>query len=150
MSLYFLTDEYFNEFPDNKLMGNKEGNHGRPCFMVLNDEESGIKWAIPVSSKVQKYHSIVDARKKCDTIVFGYVKGHENAFLIQNMCPVTDAYIGDTYMDKASNKPVKLSENLQKTLAKKASKVLSLHNRGVKLIFPDVDTIKAKLIANKS
>lgn len=71
MDLYFLTDDYFIDFPDEKLMGNKENGHGRPCFIVLNDDRTGIKWAIPVSSKVQKYHRIDDGREHHDTIVFG-------------------------------------------------------------------------------
>ena len=35
---------------------------------------------------MQKYH-------RCDTIVFGEVLGHEKAFLIQNMCPITEKYM---------------------------------------------------------
>ncbi len=40
---YFLKDEYFYDFPDDKLMKNKEiidgKSHGRPCYYSFKDEK---------------------------------------------------------------------------------------------------------------
>ena len=51
---------------------------------------------IPFSSQVSKFKGIYNKKmqkyNRCDTIVFGEVLGHEKAFLIQNMCPITEKY----------------------------------------------------------
>ena len=49
---------------------------------------------IPFSSQTSKFKGIYNKKMqkyhRCDTIVFGEVLGHEKAFLIQNMCPITE------------------------------------------------------------
>lgn len=98
---YYLTDQYFIDFPDTFLMQNKETingqAHDRPCFYAFKDETTGIYWMIPFSSQTSKYQRIYDAKiqkyKRCDTILFGDVLGHKKAFLIQNMCPIIDEYV---------------------------------------------------------
>ncbi len=56
---YFLTDKYFDDFPDPMLMLNKESidghTHDRPCFYAFKDSSSNIYWMIPFSSQVNKY-----------------------------------------------------------------------------------------------
>lgn len=106
---YFLTDQYYLDFSDENLMQNKEPDHGashdRPCFYAFRDGKTGLYWMIPVSSQVDKFKPICQRKiqryGRCDTIVFGQVLGHEKVFLIQNMCPVTPAYIKNQYMDSA-------------------------------------------------
>lgn len=81
---------------------------------------------------------------KCDTIVFGNVLGVEKAFLIQNMCPITDKYIKNEYIN--SGIPVVLDNVTSDLIQKKATKVLTLLNHNVvNLIFPDVKAIENKL-----
>lgn len=144
---YFLDGQYYKDFPDPYLMQDLD----RPCFYAFKDMKTGIYWMIPFSSKVNKFHGIHQAKVskygKCDTIAFGYVLGHEKAFLIQNMCPVTDKYILNKYMDHVANVPVRLDGAFEQELIKKASKVLALQRKGKKLIFPDVLTIENALIA---
>lgn len=102
---YFLSDQYFIDFPDSNLMQNKETingqSHGRPCFYAFQDMNTGLFWVIPISSQVYKYTAIynnkIQRHGKCDTIVFGDVVGHRKVFLIQNMCPVTPKYIINEY-----------------------------------------------------
>ncbi|MBR3624401.1 MAG: hypothetical protein IKN43_13765 [Selenomonadaceae bacterium] len=121
--------------------------HNRPCYISIIEEDNGIQWAIPISSQIEKYKQIYNKKKKpCDTIVFGYVLGKEKAFLIQNICPITNRYISKVYINKSINAPVDISVTLKQELKNKAQKVLSLHNKGVKIIFPDVDKIKEKLL----
>lgn len=155
---YFLDDQYFIDFPDSYLMKNKEIingiSHDRPCFYAFKDQSNpNIYWMIPFSSKVAKFKNVYNKKVnkfgKCDTIVFADVLGHEKAFLIQNICPVTDDYIKNEYMDLTS--PVRLSQNKEQELQQKAKKVLSLVNNGYKnLVFPDIIAIKKKLIENLS
>ena len=92
---------------------------------------------------MQKYN-------RCDTIVFGEVLGHEKAFLIQNMCPITSKYMKNEYIDSKTNVPVRVNGVLEKELKEKASKVLALQRKGSKLIFPNVLEIENKLINQKN
>lgn len=152
---YFVDDQYFIDFPDNKLMKNKEilngKTHGRPCFYAFLDSKSGLYWMIPISSQVSKF-KVIYARKikryhSCDTIVFGEVLGHEKAFLIQNMFPISQKYISSEYVNGPSNVPVRISGPFEKNLVNKAKRVLALHRQNRNLIFPDVLSIEAKLIS---
>ena len=94
---YYINDQYFLSFPDSFLMQNEETingqAHDRPCFYAFEDRSTGLYWMIPFSSKVNKYRIYYNNKMRkygrCDTIAFGYVLGHEKAFLIQNMCPIT-------------------------------------------------------------
>lgn len=152
---YYITDQYFIDFPDEKLMKNKETilgqAHDRPCFFAFQDSSTTLYWMIPFSSQIAKYRSYYTQKlqlyHRCDTIVFGNVLGHEKAFLIQNMCPVTPKYIKNQYMDRLSNLPVKIDGKLEKTLITKAKKVLALYRKGFPLIFPDILKIEAALLA---
>ena len=74
------------------------------------------------------------------------VLGKEKAFLIQNMCPVTSSYIKNEYIDSAANVPVRVDGAFEQELLEKAKRVLALHRKGIKLIFPDVLSIEAKLL----
>lgn len=98
---YYINDQYFIDFSDNYLMKNKEvinGQvHDRPCFFAFKDSQTGLFWMIPISSRIEKFQKIYSNKikkyGKCDTIVFGEVLGYKKAFLIQNMCPITNHYI---------------------------------------------------------
>jgi hypothetical protein len=53
--LFFLSDQYYRDFPDDKLMQNKDiingMPHSRPCFFAFEDTKiSDIYWVVPISS----------------------------------------------------------------------------------------------------
>ena len=112
---YFLKDEYFEIFNDPYLMGNHEKNayvlHNRPFFFSVKDRTTGLFWMIPVSSKTSKYERIYNHKIKrngrCDTIYFANFLGYRKAFLLQNMCPVSEHFIENIYVD-SHHKPVAL------------------------------------------
>lgn len=151
---YYIDDSYFMDLPDPYLMKNKEKVNGqvhdRPCFYTFKDNSTGIYWMILFSFQVSKFKKIYNSKiqkyKRCDTIVFGEVLGHEKAFLIQNMCPITSKYMKNEYFDARSNVPVRVTGILEKDLKEKASKVLALQRKGAKLIFPNVLEIERKLL----
>lgn len=142
---YFLTKDYFRDFPDDLLMGRTD----RPCFFAFKDMDTGIFWMVPFSSKVGKYEDIYKHQIKkygrCETLVFGEVLGRKKAFLIQNMCPVLPKYIQNEYKDQFSMS-VAVSGQLEKEIIRKAKKVLLLYRKGIKLIFPNVLDIEEKLL----
>lgn len=151
---YYLSDRYFIDFPDKYLMRNKETingqSHDRPCFYTFRDSDTGLFWMIPFSSKVNKFRMIYNKKVtnygKCDTIRFGFVLGYEKAFLIQNMCPVTEKYILNKYIDKSTLLPVRIDGAFEAELISVAKKVLALQRKGCNLIFPDVLKIEAELL----
>ena len=92
--------------------------HDRPCFYAFQDSNTQLFWMIPFSSQVSKFKGIYNKKmqkyNRCDTIVFGEVLGHEKAFLIQNMCPITEKYMKNEYLDSAANIPVRVDGRLEK------------------------------------
>ena len=149
---YFLSDEYYLDFPDDKLMKNKVSidgiPHNRPCFFAFPDTlVPEIYWIIPISSKYEKYKRIEQGKIKkyghCNTIRFGTVLGRNTAFLIQNMCPATEKYL-TPYMNK-NNQPIRIDNRVAKDVEKSARNVLALAKRGAKVMFPDVFTIFQEL-----
>ena len=143
--LYFLSDQYYIDFPDDKLMKNKDTidgiAHSRPCFLAFPDAKNpAIYWLVPISSRYEKYQKIAQAKiekyGRCNTICFGTVLGRNAAFLIQNMCPVTAPYL-TAYINKKAE-PVRLDDRVVADIAKNAREVLAIARRGAKVIFPDV------------
>lgn len=153
-NFYFIKNEYFDRFKDKFLMQNKEkvsGEvHNRPCFYAFKDDKTDLLWLIPFSSQIDKFKKIYDDKvnkyKKCDTVVFGEVLGYEKAFLIQNICPITEDYIENEYVD-SNNNPVKVEEKLEKELVSKAKKVVRLVRNGIKLTFTDILKIEKELLS---
>ena len=142
--LYFLLDQYYIDFPDDKLMRNKENGRSRPCFFAFRDSRyPGILWIVPISSRAEKYRLIEKSKMekygKCNTIRFGTVLGREAAFLIQNMCPATEEYL-QAYLDKYQN-PIRIEEKTAEDVIRNAKEVLGIARRGARVIFPDVFTI---------
>lgn len=144
--LYFLSDQYYIDFPDDKLMANKDmaadGTfHNRPCFFAFPDSRnSNIYWIVPLSSKYEKYKRIQQAKIQkyghCNTIRFGTVLGKNAVFLIQNMCPATTDYL-TAYIDK-NNCPIRIDNRIAADVTKHARPVLAMARRGSKIIFPDI------------
>ena len=146
--LFFLNDQYYLDFPDNKLMKNKDTidgvPHTRPCFFAFPDaRRPEIYWIVPISSKFEKYKRIEQEKIKkygrCNTIRFGTVLGRDTAFLIQNMCPATESYL-TPYIDR-NNRPIRIDDRVASDVEKNARNVLALAKRGAKVIFPDVFSI---------
>lgn len=149
---YFIKDYYYDKVQDPELMQNKEQGIKRPCFYCFKDERvDNICWFIPISSKVSKYKAIYDKKvqkqiennKKpnVDTLVFGKVNNEDRVFLIQNMFPIIDKFISDTYV--RNNLPVRIGYELQQEIENKANKVFNLVRRGNKgLVFPNILSIK--------
>ncbi len=141
---YHIDNNFFAMVNDNALMENKQGNHYRPHFFFFKDPKTpGIFWAIPQSSQVQKYQRILQQKiakyGKCDTIIIGQFGGRDNAFLIQNMFPIIEKYV--IHEHTIGGASVTIHQGLAQTLIATATKVLLLHKKGYKMIFPDVDKI---------
>ena len=153
---YFISEQFFADFPDEFLMTNHDNingaPHDRPYLYAFRDKATGLYWAIPFSSQVGKFKALYKSKVKrfgkCDTIEFAEVLGFHKAFLIQNMCPISDRYIKSEYL--RGTRPVNISRDDAFRITSKAKRVLALHRRGTKLIFPDVLQIEKQLLAQRN
>ena len=151
-NFYYISDEYYSKFPGCNLMGNKDpdaaGSHGRPCFYCF--KEGDYNWMIPISSQIDKFHALYEEKMlryhgNFDGIRFGYVNGQERAFLIQNVCPVTDQYIDSEYRIERNTRPVVIDSVFARELNGIIRKVLRLYKKGTKIVLTELDTILAVL-----
>ena len=87
--LYHIKDEFFDQINRKNLMINHENGHSRPSYLAIKDEK--ILWFIPLSTKTEKYKSIIEKKEKkygsCKTILIKKIAGREQAILIQNAFP---------------------------------------------------------------
>lgn len=147
---YFLSDEYCDKFSKYGVMSNKEttadGLHRRPCYYAIQDiKNSNIYWMIPISSQVEKYKNVLSQKlkryKAYDGLEFGYVQGREAAFLLQNICPVTEKYIVEKYIDEKTGKDVSIPNDLKRKLDAKAKKIMNKYYQGTKIVITDLNYI---------
>ncbi|MBD5489483.1 MAG: hypothetical protein HDR13_11940 [Lachnospiraceae bacterium] len=147
---YFLSDEYCDKFSRHGVMSNKEttsdGLHRRPCFYAVQDiNDENIYWMIPIFSQIEKYRKLLEEKLKryrvYDGLEFGYVQGREAAFLLQNICPVTEKYIVEKYIDEHTGKDVSIPNDLMRKIDAKAKKVMNKYYQGTKIVITDLDYI---------
>lgn len=142
--IYHLKDSFFSLVNDDKLMANKENGNYRPHFFFIADPETvGVYWAIPQSSRVEKYRKIIKDKVakygKCNTIIIDRVNGKESVFLIQNMFPIIDRYVDHEHT--IAGKPSFVHKKLAEQIKELAEEVLLLHRKGKRIVFPDIDRI---------
>lgn len=138
--LYFLSEQYYIDFPDDKLMKNKDTvdgvPHQRPCFLAFPDAKNPAIY----SSQYEKYQKIAQAKiqkyGRCNTIRFGTVLGRNTAFLIQNICPVTERYL-TAYTNKF-DEPIRIDDRVAADVVRHSREVLAIARRGAKVVFPDI------------
>ena len=159
----FIVDEFYTVHDkEHKLMKNKESldgkEHGRPCFYAFSDKKNpSILWCVPISSQVDKYTRIynhkLDKQKekgvktpKCNTIRFGEVMGVKKAFLIQNMFPIIDKYIGEIYINRLTQEAVRIPQNTERDIVFYAA----LSGGGLKTRISDILQYKSSNLLSTS
>lgn len=140
--LYHIKDEFFNRINNKGLMINHENGHSRPSYLAIKDEE--MLWFIPLSTKIDKYKSIVEKKEKkygsCKTILIKKIAGREQAILIQNAFPTLEKYIQSRHT--VDGKIVKISSAVEREIIDDFEYMLSLKSSGLNLFFADIDYIK--------
>ncbi len=129
--VYHIKNSYFELVNDNKLMKNHEGNATRPNYFCVKMKDSNFLWFIPMSSKVEKYKTIIDNKikkyKKCDTIVIGNYRGKNHVFLIQNMFPITSVYID--HIDTVQGRALQVPTETRNIILEKVNKIFKLKEK---------------------
>ncbi len=140
--LYHIKDEFFDKVNNKGLMINHENGHSRPSYLAIKDEE--ILWFIPLSTKIDKYESIIDKKVKkygsCKTILIKKIAGRKQVILIQNAFPTLEKYIKSRHT--IDGKFVKISTAVEREIVDNFEYMLSLKANGLNLFFTDIDFIK--------
>ncbi len=144
--LYHIKDEFFNLINNKGLMINHENGHSRPSYLAIKDEK--ILWFIPLSTKIDKYKSIIEKKEKkyssCKTILIKKIAGREQAILIQNAFPTLEKFIQGQHT--INGKLVKISSAVEREIIDDFKYILSLKESGLNLFFTDIDFIKNLII----
>ncbi len=144
--LYHIKDEFFEVYNDNNLMQNHEKGKTRPTYFAIKDDD--ILWFIPISSKIDKYKSIIDKKIKkygsCETILIREILETKEAILLQNAFPTLEKYID--HVHTKNNVPAKVNSHLKEEILRKFNRLLKLKEKGINLFFVDIDTLKEKLL----
>ncbi len=144
--LYHIKDEFFQKINNNGLMINHENGHSRPSYLAIKD--NNIFWFIPLSTKVDKYKTIIEKKKKkygsCKTILIKKIAEREQVILIQNAFPTLKKYIKSRHT--IDGKFVKVSTAVQREIINNFKYTLSLKENGLNLFFTDIDKIKAQML----
>lgn len=140
--LYHIKDEFFDRINNKGLMINHENGHSRPSYLAIKDEE--ILWFIPLSTKIDKYKSIIEKKEKkygsCKTILIKKIAGREQAILIQNAFPTLEKYIQSRHT--VDGKIIKISSAVEREIIDDFEYMLSLKASRLNLFFTNIDSIK--------
>ena len=143
-TIYFGKSEFYDVI--RKIGGQWNDSKERPivCLIKLSENDD-IYWAIPISSKVEKYEKILNKKllkyKTYDGLEFGYVKGRKAAFLLQNICPVKEEHIVEKYIDEITQEPIKIPNDVRRKLNAKGRKLINKFYNGEKSTLTDLDYI---------
>ena len=144
--LYHIKDEFFDKINADGLMINHENGHSRPSYLAIKDKD--ILWFIPLSSKVEKYKSIIEKKIKkyglCKTILIKKIADIDSVILIQNAFPTIEKYVKNKHT--IDGRYVKISDLVKKEILDSFQYVLSLKESGLNLFFTDIDKIKEMML----
>lgn len=143
--LYHIKDEFFDKINSKGLMINHENGHSRPSYLAI--KENDILWFIPLSTKINKYKTIIDKKVKkygsCRSILIKKIAEREQAILIQNAFPTLEKYIQSKHT--IDGKSVRISSAVEREIIDDFKYMLSLKENGLNLFFTDIDNIKTQM-----
>ena len=140
--IYHIKDEFFDKINDKGLMINHENGRARPTYFTIKDKD--ILWFIPLSSKVDKYQTIIDKKIKkygsCRSIMISEIANKPSVILIQNAFPILEKYIDHPHI--VDGKPLRVIDTLKEEILNNFKYLMELKKSGRNLFFPDIDRIK--------
>jgi len=144
--LYHIKDEFFDKINEKGLMINHENGRSRPSYLAIKDND--ILWFIPLSTKVDKYKSIIEKKVKkygtCKTILIKRIAEREQVILIQNAFPTIEKYVKSKH--SIDGRYIRISKYIEKEIIDDFRYMLSLKKDGLDLFFTDIDKIKEKML----
>ena len=144
--LYHIKDEFFDKINDKELMINHENGHSRPSYLAISDGK--ILWFIPLSTKVDKYKSIIDKKIKkygsCKSILIKKIADKDSVILVQNAFPTIEKYVKSKHT--IDGRVVVISDAVKREILDDFQYMLGLKKSGRNLFFTDIDKIKEMML----
>ena len=116
-------------------MINHENGRSRPSYLTIIDGK--ILWFIPLSSKVEKYKSIIERKIKkygsCRSILIKKIADKESVILIQNAFPTIEKYVKNKHT--IDGKHIRIATAVQREIIDDFQYMLSLKTEGLNLFF---------------
>ena len=143
-SLYFISNEFFAKVNDPYLKINYESTK-RPHYFAFLDNETGLYWLVPCSSKIEKFERLIQKKKEqhkpTDTIKIVKIFDRKTVLLFQDMFPATARYIDGQYIK--GGQAVRIADpKLILELEKTARKIIGLLHRGIRFTPTQPDVIR--------
>lgn len=145
---YFIDDKFFSVVKDIYLKANYQDSK-RPHYFAFKDEETGLVWMIPCSSRVDKYQKIIEDKlsrnKPTDTIQIVTVFDRKSVLLLQDMFPVRVDYVCGQYF-KGGQRVAITDPDVIARIDKAARKVSRMLLRGVRFTKTQPDAVWIKKV----
>lgn len=121
--LYVLSDVYMSTLYPFKYPQDK--NVKRPFYLAIQDDDKEhVYWCIPLSSKIDKYKSIIKEKPNAGIIAYLYGDS-DSVILTQNIVPVPIEYIEREFTLNNIHFVIKDSILIDE-ISKKAKKIIAL------------------------
>ncbi len=117
--VYHIKDEYFVKANDPNLMQNKENRNYRPTFYCMRDEKTSLLWLVPLSSRIEKFQAIYEKQ--------------------------IEKYLD--HIHTRNNNPIPVKYTIQTEICTKMKRILQLHARGKKIVFPDISKLENLMLS---
>jgi len=145
---YFVDDSFFEKVQDPYLKINYEYSY-RPHYFPFVDENTGLLWLVPCSSRVEKFEKIIAKKKEkhkpVDAIKIVTLFDDKTVLLFQDMFPVTEKYIKNEYIKGGHS--VKIADpDTVAMLEKTAAKIVKMIHKGVKFTPTQPDAVRIEQI----
>jgi len=145
---YFVDDSFFEKVQDPYLKINYEYTY-RPHYFPFVDENTGLLWLVPCSSRVEKFEKIIEKKKEkhkpVDAIKIVTLFDDKTVLLFQDMFPVTEKYIKNEYIKGGHS--VKIADpDTVAMLEKTAAKIVKMIHKGVKFTPTQPDAVRIEQI----
>ena len=132
-NFYFLSDNFFKKVQDPYLKKDYDSTK-RPHYFSFQDDNTGLYWLVPCSSKVEKFEKLIQKKreqhKPTDTIQIIKLLDKKTVLLFQDMFPVREEYIESLYVKRGQIVRIG-NPNQIRELEKTAKKVCKILHRGV-------------------
>lgn len=148
---YTIKDKFFTDYPDDNLKHNK--NQKRPFYVCVKDN-NGLFWVIPCTSQCEKYNDMIERARENNRPLDKWHKiqvgGINNILLIQDIFPIKEEYIEKEFVKNSVHQRI-ASTIEQKTITKKANRIIAIRRYKGKLFDGQADILKieAGLLSNK-
>lgn len=143
-SLCFVSDDFYTKVQDPYLKINYDHTK-RPHYYAYEDPQTGLYWLVPCSSRIDKFERLIEQKrakhKPTDTIRIVRIFDRKTALLFQDMFPIAEHYIVNSYVK--GGQLVRIADpNTVQDMERNARRVINLIRRGIRFTPTQPDALR--------